>query len=116
MIMTIDATDNLQSLTSLTVLNATTAQERGLAAIKAGQTAFDLRNVASVDSVAVSVLLSWQRAAREAGLQLELQNLPPTLKNLTKLYGVCGLVFPGQEQEDTPVGLAAAPADLHHHH
>ncbi|MET0320481.1 MAG: STAS domain-containing protein [Duganella sp.] len=114
--MTAEATDNLQSLTSLTVLNATAAQERGLAAIKAGQTTFDLRNVATVDSVAVSVLLSWQRAAREAGVQLALQNLPATLKNLTKLYGVCGLVFPGQDQEDPSVGLAAAPADLHHHH
>lgn len=111
------ANDNLQSLTSLTVLNATAAQERGLAAIKAGQTVFDLRNVETVDSVAVSVLLSWQKAAREAGLQLTLQNLPATLKNLTKLYGVCGLVFPGQEPDaSSPVGLAAAPADLHHHH
>jgi len=117
--MTADATDNLQSLTSLTVLNATAAQERGLAAIKAGQRAFDLSNVTSVDSVAVSVLLSWQRAAREAGVQLALHNLPASLKNLTKLYGVCGLVFPGQEEEqdldNTTVAPAAAPADLHHH-
>ena len=116
--MTAESTDNLQSLTSLTVLNATAAQERGLAAIKAGQQAFDLSNVTSVDSVAVSVLLSWQRAAREAGVQLALHNLPASLKNLTKLYGVCGLVFPGQEEEQdcTPVAPAAAPADQHHHH
>ena len=59
-----DPVDNLQSLTSLTVLNATTALERGLTAIKAGQTSFDLRHVLSVDSVAVSVMLAWQKAAR----------------------------------------------------
>ena len=71
----------------------------------------------TVDSVAVSVLLSWQRAASEAGLQLQLQNLPDALKNLTKLYGVCALVFPGQQAPDTTAtGLASAPADLHHHH
>ncbi|KQQ31011.1 hypothetical protein ASF61_17435 [Duganella sp. Leaf126] len=115
--MTTDATDNLQSLTSLTVLNATAAQERGLAAIKAGQRTFDLSNVTAVDSVAVSVLLSWQRAARAAGTQLTLRNLPASLKNLTKLYGVCGLVFPDQQEtQDTTVAMAAAPADQHHHH
>src|SRR5471032_545542 len=89
-----DATDNMQSLTSLTVLNATAALERGLAAIQAGQTVFDLRHVLTVDSVAVSVMLSWQRAARDAGLTLELKNLPPALQSLTKLYGVCALLFP----------------------
>lgn len=86
--------DNLQSLTSLTVLNATAALERGYAALKAGQSVFDLRHVLTVDSVAVSVMLSWQRAAQEAGLQLQLKNLPPALQSLTKLYGVCSLLFP----------------------
>jgi phospholipid transport system transporter-binding protein len=111
-----EPTDNLQSLTSLTVLNATAALERGLAAIKAGQTEFDLRHVLTVDSVAVSVLLSWQRAAQEAGLRLKLQNLPPALQSLTKLYGVCSLVFPDQAAPaEAASGLASAPADLHHH-
>ncbi|SHM93989.1 ABC-type transporter Mla maintaining outer membrane lipid asymmetry, MlaB component, contains STAS domain [Duganella sacchari] len=86
--------DNLQSLTSLTVLNATAALERGYAALKAGQTVFDLRHVLTVDSVAVSVMLSWQRAAQQAGVKLELKNLPPALQSLTKLYGVCSLLFP----------------------
>lgn len=115
--MSTEATDNLQSLTSLTVLNATAALERGLAAIKAGQQAFDLRNVETVDSVAVSVLISWQRAASEAGIALALHNLPAALKNLTKLYGVCALVFPGQNEDDSnTAALAAAPAGSHHHH
>jgi len=133
--------DNLQSLTSLNVLNAAAALEQGLAAIKAGATTFDLRHVLTVDSVAVSVMLSWQRAAREAGVELELKNLPPALQSLTKLYGVCSLVFPASAQiEAAGPGVAAAtdgelpivgvhatasntaklgpgnaPADLHHH-
>lgn len=102
--------DNLLSLTSLTVLNATAALERGTAALKAGQTAFDLRHVLTVDSVAVSVMLAWQRTAQESGIKLELQNLPPALQSLTKLYGVCSLLFP-----PTQTGQAAEPA-VHHHH
>ena len=134
--------DNLQSLTSLNVLNAAAALEQGLAAIKAGVTSFDLRHVLTVDSVAVSVMLAWQRAAREAGIALELKNLPPALQSLTKLYGVCALVFPASVQIDTDgpgvenpahaefvqvvgkhassrntskLGPGNAPADLHHH-
>jgi len=96
----------MQSLSALTVDNATAALEHGLAAIRAGQTVFDLGNVVSVDSAAVSVMLAWQRAAADAGIRLELQNLPDPLRSLTKLYGVCSLVSPA---------LADSPADLHHH-
>jgi phospholipid transport system transporter-binding protein len=93
--------DNLQSLTSLTVLNATAALERGYAALKAGQTTFDLRHVLTVDSAAVSVMLSWRRAAQEAGVDLQLKNLPPALQSLTKLYGVCSLLFPTDVKLDS---------------
>ncbi|HEX5344534.1 MAG TPA: STAS domain-containing protein [Duganella sp.] len=93
--------DNLQSLTSLTVLNATAALERGYAAIKAGQTVFDLRHVLTVDSAAVSVMLSWRRAAQQAGINLQLNNLPPALQSLTKLYGVCSLLFPTDVKLDS---------------
>ncbi|MCE3263927.1 MAG: hypothetical protein K0R43_3006 [Pseudoduganella sp.] len=91
---------NQLSLQSLTVANATEALAQGLAALRAGQTVFDLGQVETVDSAAVSVMLAWQRAAAENGIQLELRNLPEQLKSLTKLYGVCTLV---------------SPADLHHH-
>lgn len=87
-----DALDTLQSLTSLTVANATMALEQGLEAIRAGQTVFDLGHVTAIDSGAVSVMLAWQRAARAAGIRLELKNLPPKLKSLTRLYGVCELL------------------------
>ncbi len=91
---------NQLSLQSLTVANATEALAQGMAALRAGQTVFDLGQVETVDSAAVSVMLAWQRAAAQNGSQLELRNLPDQLKSLTKLYGVCTLV---------------SPADLHHH-
>ena len=105
-----EALDNLQSLTSLTVLNASAALERGLAALKAGQTVFDLRHVLTVDSVAVSVMLAWQRAAQDAGVNLQLKNLPPALQSLTKLYGVCSLLFPIDVKLDPAGAVARNPA------
>ncbi|HAT33195.1 MAG TPA: hypothetical protein DCW29_20810 [Janthinobacterium sp.] len=102
-----DALDTLQSLTSLTVHNATPALEQGVAAIKAGQTTFDLRNVAAVDSAAVAVMLAWQKAAQDAGVQLQVKNLPANLQSLTKMYGVCSLVSGA---------LSACGQDDPHHH
>lgn len=102
--------DNLQSLTSLTVLNASAALERGLAALRAGQTVFDLRHVLTVDSVAVSVMLAWQRAAQAAGVNLQLKNLPPALQSLTKLYGVCSLLFPTDVKLEQDGSIARHPA------
>ncbi|WP_343730983.1 STAS domain-containing protein [Duganella sp.] len=102
--------DNLQSLTSLTVLNASAALERGLAALRAGQTVFDLRHVLTVDSVAVSVMLAWQRAAQAAGTNLQLKNLPPALQSLTKLYGVCSLLFPTDVKLEQDGSIARNPA------
>jgi phospholipid transport system transporter-binding protein len=105
-----DPIDNLQSLTSLTVLNASAALERGYAALKAGQTVFDLRHVLTVDSVAVSVMLAWQRAAHDAGVNLQLKNLPPALQSLTKLYGVCSLLFPTDVKLDADGAIPRNPA------
>ena len=99
-----DSANNMLSLTALTVDNATAALEHGLAALRAGQSEFDMRNVATVDSAAVSVMLAWQRAAHASGVKLRLVNLPPMLQSLTKLYGVCSLVSP-----------ASADTELHHH-
>ncbi|KQV89927.1 hypothetical protein ASD15_24860 [Massilia sp. Root351] len=110
------STDNMQSLTSLTVSNATAALEQGVAAIAGGQSVFDLRNVQAVDSAAVSVMLAWQRAAQEAGLQLELKNLPANLKSLTKLYGVCALVSPSLAECGEASSPAAAAPQHHRHH
>ena len=106
-----DPLDTLQSLTTLTVQNARVALAQGLAALAAGQTVFDLRNVDGVDSAAVSVMLAWRRAAQEAGVTLKLKNLPPNLSSLSKLYGVCELLFDAAEAAPP----AAALAGLQHH-
>ena len=63
-------------------------------------------------------MLTWQRAAQDAGGVLELKNLPNNLKNLTKLYGVCSLVSSTLSADDcgSAGGLAERnPSDLHHH-
>lgn len=85
--------DPLAALQSLTVVNAKEVLALGLAAIEAGQDTLDLGNLEAVDSGAVSVMLAWRRAAQKAGQPLHLKNLPPNLTSLTKLYGVCDLLF-----------------------
>jgi phospholipid transport system transporter-binding protein len=94
--------NKLQSIESLTVQNATAALGQGLAAIKAGQTVFDLGTVKAADSSAVAVLLAWKRAARKAGSALSYVNVPEGLQSLSALYGVDTL-------------LVESPANLQHH-
>ena len=63
-------------------------------------------------------MLTWQRAAQDAGAVLELKNLPNNLKNLTKLYGVCSLVSSTLTADDCASAGGHAersPSDLHHH-
>ncbi|WLI89179.1 STAS domain-containing protein [Massilia sp. R2A-15] len=89
-------------LESLTFATARAALERGLAALRAGQTVFDLASLKSSDSSGVAVLLELQRQARKSGVTLSFLNLPVSLQSLLTLYGVDTL-------------LAASPADLQHH-
>lgn len=95
-------TNNLDSITALTVQNAKAALDRGVAAIKAGHTVFDLASVQAVDSSAVAVLLAWKRTARKAGAALAYVNLPASLQSLAALYGVDAF-------------LVDTPANLQHH-
>jgi phospholipid transport system transporter-binding protein len=95
-------THTLQSIETLTVINAKQALDQGLAAIKAGQTVFDLGTVKTADSSAVAVLLAWKRAARKSGAALSYVNLPASLQTLAALYGVDAF-------------LVESPANLQHH-
>ena len=95
-------TNQLENIASLTVQNAKAALDQGIAAIKAGQTVFDLGTVQMADSSAVAVLLAWKRAARKAGAALSYMNLPAGLQSLAALYGVDEF-------------LVESPANLHHH-
>ena len=94
--------NKLASIATLTVQNATAALDQGIAAIKAGQTVFDLGAIQTADSSAVAVLLAWKRAARKSGVALSYVNIPAGLQSLTALYGVDAL-------------LVDTPANLHHH-
>ncbi|MEJ7807921.1 MAG: STAS domain-containing protein [Telluria sp.] len=95
-------TNKLESIETLTVINATAALDQGLAAIKGGQTVFDLATVKTADSSAVAVLLAWKRAARKSGAALSYVNVPASLQSLAALYGVDAL-------------LVDTPANLQHH-
>lgn len=79
---------------SLTLHNAKTVRQAGLRAIAGGQPAIDLSHVVAVDSAAVAVLLSWQRAARKIGARVDFGRLPPNLLSLIELYGVGALLPP----------------------
>lgn len=94
--------NKLDSIEALTVQNAKVALDQGIAAIKAGQTVFDLGTVRVADSSAVAVLLAWKRAARKAGAALAYVNVPDSLTSLAALYGVDAF-------------LVDTPANLHHH-
>lgn len=78
---------------SVTLANASTILEQGLAAIAAGQTELDLAPLTEVDSTMVAILLSWQRAAQAQGTALSLQNIPAKLQSLAGVYGVAELLI-----------------------
>ena len=99
--------NHLQVIESLTVQTATAALDRGLAAIKAGQTVFDLAALDVADSSAVAVLLAWKRAARKAGVSLSYVNIPAGLQSLAVLYGVDEFLVESPASADR--------ADLLHH-
>ena len=80
------------SLDALTFQNANAALEQGVAAIRAGETVFDLGGVRAVDSSGVALLLAWQRRAREAGQKLTFINVPSNVDALVNLYGVDGVL------------------------
>jgi phospholipid transport system transporter-binding protein len=89
-------------LESLTFQTARSALERGLAALRGGETVFDLSAVKLADSSGVAVLLELQRQARKADVAVSFVNLPVSLQSLATLYGVDTL-------------LAQSSADLQHH-
>jgi phospholipid transport system transporter-binding protein len=95
-------TTSKPALELLTFQTARGALARGLAALRAGQTVFDLASVKLADSSGVAVLLEMQRQARVAGVTVSFINLPVSLQSLATLYGVDTL-------------LAQAPASPQHH-
>lgn len=80
------------SLGALTFETANAALEQGVAAIRAGETVFDLGGVRAADSSGVALLLAWQRRAREAGQKLTFINVPANIDALANLYGLDGVL------------------------
>ena len=54
----------------------------------------DFEAVTEVDSAAVALALEWVRQAERANVAMRLLNLPISMQNLAKLYGVSELLQP----------------------
>ena len=54
----------------------------------------DFSAVTEVDSAAVALALEWVRQAERASVKLRLLNVPASIQNLAKLYGVSELLQP----------------------
>ena len=67
---------------SMTLANVATLKKEG---------SIDLSAVTRADSSAVSVLLSWERYAKEKGLTLQIVHVSSSLESLLVLYGVRSL-------------------------
>jgi len=50
--------------------------------------------VTEADSAAVALVIEWVRQAERANVALRLVNLPASMQNLAKLYGVSELLQP----------------------
>ena len=60
--------------------------------LRQGVRVVDFRSVTEVDSAAVALALEWLRRAAQSGSGLRLANLPASMQNLAKLYGVSELL------------------------
>ncbi|MEW5787931.1 MAG: STAS domain-containing protein [Pseudomonadota bacterium] len=79
--------EGVASLSGDLVLDrATDVLAEAEAALAGGARVFDLAGVDSMDSSALSLLLSLRR--RAGGQPLEFRNLPESLTSLAKLYGI----------------------------
>ncbi|WP_394779787.1 lipid asymmetry maintenance protein MlaB [Undibacterium sp.] len=86
------AVSGFNTSNALTADSATAILESGLAAIGAGSTEFDMSRYTVVDSVAVTVMLAWQRAAAALGKTAVFHGVQDNLRSLIALYGVAGLL------------------------
>jgi len=62
--------------------------------LRQGAEVIDFAAVTEVDSAAVALALEWVRQAERANVALRLVNLPASMQNLAKLYGVSELLRP----------------------
>jgi phospholipid transport system transporter-binding protein len=77
---------------NMTMDNAAGLLARGVAALAAGKTRFDLAEVADIDSSGLAVLFGWQRAAHVQGKTIAIDHPPNNLRSLADVYGVSELL------------------------
>lgn len=66
--------------------------DEGRARLAQGDAVVDFSAVTEADSAALSLLLDWQRVARQHGRTLSVTALPAGLRSLAQLYGVSELL------------------------
>ena len=54
----------------------------------------DFSRVTEIDSSAVALALEWLRQGESANVRVRFVNLPESMRNLGKLYGVADIVLP----------------------
>lgn len=72
----------------LILATASALLAEGEQALAQGCNSFDLSGVEHVDSAALSLIMSWKRAAAAQGRTITFRNIPATLVSLATLYGV----------------------------
>ena len=65
---------------------------RVIAQLEAGASSVDFSQVTEVDSAAIALALDCRRIAYSRGQGVSILNLPQSLRNLAKLYGVIDLI------------------------
>jgi len=73
---------------SLNIATVPALFETGLQHLAGDDFQVDFSGADSVDSAAVSLLLGWNRAARNSHHELRVKGLPEDLLSLARLYGV----------------------------
>jgi phospholipid transport system transporter-binding protein len=84
--------DKLYVQGAITVDNVASVIKQGVALFDRPDLVIDLAQVTEVDSSAISMLLEWQRKAREQNRQICFSNIPKNMKNLAQLYGISELI------------------------
>lgn len=82
------AGDRLRVTVPMTLSNARVLEERGLALLSASVGVVELADVDELDSSALAVIFSWQRAAEQAGREVRIAHVPESLLSMAALYGV----------------------------
>lgn len=82
----------------LSLRNALSVTQTGLAEIARGEGDFDLSGVTVADSSAVAVMLAWQRAANAKGKAIVFHGISASLSSLIALYGVSDFLQAGASE------------------